>query len=207
MTGLRAESVCDKGWPRPQPWTEGGEGGGLQGDGLGDPQPDLRCAQQVGLHRRARVSHSSMASGWRDKGSWGEEDRPSDLREGPPLTSWAKLGGGRGLTWPAESWCWESAGAWRSSTGPFIPSWAMWALLQEEGEKGSAGGRKELGCGVFLGESPEPSRGRLPDKLCGCLGPAAYTNTRRQRQVFYSHLGSLFWAPALDLDFRGGGGV
>ena len=166
--------------PDPSP----GGRGAPRGVGWGDPQPDLRCAQQVGLHRRARVSHSSMASGWRVRGSWGEEDRPSDLREGPPLTSWAKPGGGRALPglWSpvVPSWCWESAGAWRSSTGPFIPSWAMWALLQEEGEKGSAGGRKELGCGVFLGESPEPSRGRLPDKLCGCLGPAAYTNTRRQ---------------------------
>ena len=71
--------------------------------GWGNPQPDLRRAQQVGLHRRARVNHGSMASGWKVKGSWGEEDRPSDLREGPPLTSWAKPGGGRGLTWPAES--------------------------------------------------------------------------------------------------------
>ena len=56
----------------------------------GEPQPDLPPAQQVGLHRRARVNHSIMASGWRVKGSWGEEDRPSDLREGPRLTSWAQ---------------------------------------------------------------------------------------------------------------------
>ena len=89
--------------PDPSPGQREGSEGGLQGDGLGDPQTDLRCAQQVGLHRRARVSHSSMASGWRVKGSWGEEDRPSSLRKGPPLTSWAQAWQGAGLTWPAES--------------------------------------------------------------------------------------------------------
>lgn len=88
-----------------------------------------------------------MASGWRVKGSWGEEDRPSDLREGPPLTSWAQAWWGAGLTGPAEScgpvlvlgvWC----------LGTLL--WALYTLLshvparQEERSRGQWD-RKELG--------------------------------------------------------------
>ena len=175
-TGLRAESVCDKGWPRPQPWTEGGVKGASRGVGWGDPQPDLRCAQQVGLHRRARVSHSSMASGWRVKGSWGEEDRPSHLREGPPLTSWAQAWWGRGLTWPAESVFWYLD----------VRHWAFYTLLGHVGPP--PGGRSQgvsreqegAGGGVFWGNPQSHPVGRLPDMLCLLFWPRSlhkYTET------------------------------
>lgn len=61
----------------------------------GETQSDLRPAQQVGLHRRVRVSHSSMASGWRVKASWREENRPSDSqRWAPPDLVGPSMAGG-----------------------------------------------------------------------------------------------------------------
>ena len=174
--------------PDPSPGQREGSEGGLQGDGLGDPQTDLRCAQQVGLHRRARVSHSSMASGWRVKGSWGEEDRPSSLRKGPPLTSWAQAWWARalpGLRSPVvPSWCWES-GAWAPSSGPFIPSWAVWPPDRRNGQGASGTGRSWGG--LFLGESAEPSGGG--DVLFTALASWSPQTTRDSRSILLSPLG------------------
>ena len=163
-----------------------------------EPQPDLPPAQQVGLHRRARVSHSSMASGWRVKGCWREEDRPSHLREGPPLTSWAQPWWGGGVVLPGlqslevPSWCWESGGAWAPSTGPFIPSsWALWAPLLEEGPKGPPGGPEgaENG-GSSWGKPQSHPVGRLPDVLCLLSWPRSLHKYKEtMTSILLSHLG------------------
>ena len=149
--------------------------GASRGMSGGDPQLDLCCTQQVGHHRRARVSHSSMASGWRVKGSWGEEDRPSHLREGPPLTSRAQDWWGWGLTGPAES-CGPVLVPGVSCLGTLL--WALDTLLgreaprQEERSRGQWD-RKELGR-ALPGGIHRAVRGR--GRALYCLGLVVTTN-------------------------------
>ena len=179
----------------------------------GEPQPDLPPAQQVGLHRRVRVSHSSMASGWRVQGSWREEDRPSHLREGPPLTSWAQARWGGGVL-PACGVLWSRPGAGslvpgHPPLGPLYPppgpcgppSW-------RKEQRGHQGGRKELRVGVLPGGIPSAIQGEAP----GCavfivLAPQPTQTQGDNDRYFTLTPGPLLWVPALDLDFRGGGGV
>ena len=185
--------------PDPSPGQREGSEGGLQGDGLGDPQTDLRCAQQVGLHRRARVSHSSMASGWRVKGSWGEEDRPSNLREGPPLTSWAQAWWGQGLTWPAES-CLLVPGC--PPLGLLYPSGPCGPPSRRKEPRGQQGAGKSW-WGGLLGESPEPSLGEAPGyAVFIVLAPQPTQIQGDNDRYFTLTSGFLFWALALDLDLQ-----
>ena len=157
------------------PGQRGGVRGASRGMSGGDPQLDLCCTQQVGHHRRARVSHSSMASGWRVKGSWGEEDRPSHLREGPPLTSRAQDWWGWGLTGPAES-CGPVLVPGVSCLGTLL--WALDTLLgreaprQEERSRGQWD-RKELGR-ALPGGIHRAVRGR--GHALYCLGLVVTTN-------------------------------
>ena len=72
------------------------------------------------------------------------------------------MGGQRQPTWPENS----CRPILAPSTWPFISSQALWAPIQKEGVEATMGTEKGAGrWGLFLGESPEPSWGRLPDVL------------------------------------------
>lgn len=145
--GLSPDPGCPdavrRGWP---------QGDGLEGT---DPQ-DLRAAQQVGLHSRARVSHSSMASGYKCQGSWRRRQATRLSVRGPQphrapwhwvgspvLPGWQKLRLSPGSGSPVPRTV--------PATQPFIPSRALWAPSQKEGA-GSLGSPKGAGqWGLFLG--------------------------------------------------------
>ena len=145
--------------------------------------------------------------------SWREEDRPAHLREGPPLTSWAQARWGGGVL-PACGVLWSRPGAGslvpgHPPLGPLYPppgpcgppSW-------RKEQRGHQGGRKELRVGVLPGGIPSAIQGEAP----GCavfivLAPQPTQTQGDNDRYFTLTPGPLLWVPALDLDFRGGGGV
>ena len=134
---------------------------------------------------------------------------PSQRGASPDLMGLSMAGGGAllGLRSPVvPSWCWESFGTWMSATGPFIPSWAMWAPLQEEGGRGQQGAGRSWWGSSWGNPQSHPGGG---SRTCSVvvLAPQPTQIQGDNDRYFTLTSGSLFWALALDLDIRGGGGV
>ena len=182
-TGLRAVFVTRAG-PDPRPWMVGGEGG-LQGDALDRGAPARLTPCPAGGAPQEGEGQPQQHGFWLEsQGLLGRRGQaiPSQRGASPDLMGLSMAGGGAllGLRSPVvPSWCWESFGTWMSATGPFIPSWAMWAPLQEEGGRGQQGAGRSW-WGSSWGNPQRHPGGGSRMRCVYCLGPAADANTRRQ---------------------------
>ena len=168
--------------------------GGLQGDALDTGAPARLTPCPAGGAPQEGEGQPQQHGFWLEsQGLLGRRGQAIQPQKGasPDLVGPSMVGAG--LTWPAEScgpvlvlgvWCWES-GAWAPSSGPFIPSWAMWPPDRRNGQGASGTGRSWGG--LFLGESTEPSGGG--DVLFTALASWSPQTTRDSRGILLSPLG------------------